>query len=1277
MYIFCHNITYLFISFRTMSGIQPILVDLVDSDDEDNTARSNGAAAAAANPFPTLPPGIRRLDPNRDAVRTKSRFDLTKIGEKKPFFQLVHVSEQEAAKLHWHIKEMGGTCKQSNDEQYNPEGHFLAIGRHGSGGGAARRANKEPTPLFPKVIGYLASGKPVVTSEFIYDCADQKTILDPEPYVAKYTKKSREYVKKLGKPLFSDWSATVILSDPVKRNGFEKVLEAGGAKVQKYINSRYLMSAPPHKLTQLTHVFTEPAMLRNAEFDNFMNSRRRGNWAMGVYSFYYIVKFAVDPENPREQLDYFLIDNPKLLSVLHNPKTNRGRRSQVAGPVRHTPSAAGRIRVGAKVPRVDEVIQIDSSDDDDDESRRHKKPKRVQRKRVVRRIAPVEDVKTEFIDLTGEEAREVDAAAGDDVQIIEPGPARAAEKAAEIVVILSSSEDDAGTSDDDEQTARNRAKKYDNVQFPAPIKIKVEQEEETPMDVDAEKASQETAKDSQSEKVNESMEVSTENVSQETDKNAPSEIGGQTPPSSYDPDMTMDVSTREDTTTATDAQQDNVVDSQETVSQADTSTANGMPESGEEMQVESSSEKVVDSPKAPADELMSQQETVKEAPATTTAVEISDVDRLEKDKTEVEKVAPGAGGDNQNASELGEDTTLNDPEKEKEKEVELEVSQPSQASEATSVAARSGDPETTETSVAASTGEPEKTETSEPEKTETSEPEKTETSKEGAENTAQSEKEENRIPITKSVKDPKSLNHILALYLQRQRDTNECLDIENLKCRTLKYDAKGDESADGSKRQVKSDLMGPKDKGVMGKKERLFFFNIFEQSQEREDEIEEDRLLDNVKNLIIGQHANANLVDCNKYVSPDILSKLLIKYLLNCKSEGDDDDLELREMQEVLARKIHEMFHHLLFLHPPVIPVHRLAYARVFSLKERKQTEKKVTQETCQDMWNFVIHIVRRCRADVNDLGAHLALDLFILVLQKDLEYWWKHKDKPSASVESGSGGRSVEKPLVYILFDSSWMGDQLAPRVREFLRECGEIGSECRNPQLRSLTLKFISFAGLLSSLLDKSKDQLGLAPNTHKQQLAVLLLEEIDGGGDKMAEHKREVGLWWPMMLRPAWLGMCLSAAKLKREGINLGEGNMPDLTVGSLPSVLCMKDAFKKPDSDDDDMQDLERRLASITFDKSLSCYGYHVFQHSLYLCQTESKAKNPYKGMTRKLKRKDLEPDCPAIRLDSKLELPMETVTDSIKFFNSFRREIVAEPDKSVEGLAQMIKLRLAM
>ena len=42
-------------------------------------------------------------------------------------------------------------------------------------------------------------------------------------------------------------------------------------------------------------IFTEPMYLDDYYFKNFYNYKIRGNWKVGVYSYYYVYKYVADP----------------------------------------------------------------------------------------------------------------------------------------------------------------------------------------------------------------------------------------------------------------------------------------------------------------------------------------------------------------------------------------------------------------------------------------------------------------------------------------------------------------------------------------------------------------------------------------------------------------------------------------------------------------------------------------------------------------------------------------------------------------------------------------------------------------------------------------------------------------------------------------------------------------------------------------------------------------------------------------------------------------------
>ena len=64
-------------------------------------------------------------------------------------------------------------------------------------------------------MGELAR-KPIVRPAYINDSLDAGTFLDPEKYIADYTRKARQHVRSPTKPFFSGWCATVILHNPIR-----------------------------------------------------------------------------------------------------------------------------------------------------------------------------------------------------------------------------------------------------------------------------------------------------------------------------------------------------------------------------------------------------------------------------------------------------------------------------------------------------------------------------------------------------------------------------------------------------------------------------------------------------------------------------------------------------------------------------------------------------------------------------------------------------------------------------------------------------------------------------------------------------------------------------------------------------------------------------------------------------------------------------------------------------------------------------------------------------
>ncbi len=1125
------------------------------------------------------------------------------------YFQLVQCREQEAKKLHTCIKHFGGICKPTGDDLYNPEGTHLVVGTGGPKDPSGHKGSShKPTPLVPKVISYLAAGKPVVRPEFVYDSADCGGLLDPEKYVAEYTRKSRDYVSALDRPFFGDWCATVILSDPLKRNAFEKVLEAGGARVQKHLNPRSLTTTPVARLRELNMVFTEPSILQNADFSNFLNSSQRGNWNIRVYSYYYFVRYAIDPESDQRRLDYFDIFNPKLLQVLHNPQQQdyyTKRRRYDGLQVVHTPNAAGRIHVGdpsnssssmtrRKLPKPRpgpvETIQLDSSDDEkedeDDDMEQPTRKKAVRMTKQMRRellarpdsSLPLEPV---IIDLTGDSDDEKKDDDDDgDIQIVDEVKRN---QRAELVTILESSsepEPESSDSDDEEEEEEeDKRERNDPVVIEKPMETKLEDK---------------------------SKEVRLEKES-----------------------STVAAKLREGET--------------------------GQKEVGEQVRMDSSAGLDAD---GRASMVASEETGVEKIDAITTAAESAGKETEDK-KIDLNGRAKVAGEQTE-ADEKGLLDTASEVEKVAGQEAEDEKMVTGTTSEDKLASRKHAQP---------SIRYEEKRHSKPPQK-------ETRTSEEINRPGIKAPQQAGPGPMLANTEDAALLGAVLSTYVHRQRDSNECIDLENLKCRTFRYDRRHDDRTGRKRSREKSNNLGAG--ASMKRIERLLFFDALEKEREDDDDgQDQDKVL---KSLLLFLPSLTDIVDCYTFPPADMMNKLLVKFLLDRKNEEATSGTDREPISLFLAKRIQAFFLHVLCLHPPVTERGRLYYARIFSLNFRKEGPTKQSSAVCRDVWHFCLHVLKRCSTDPSDVKAHLALELLLLVSQKDLEYWWKH-----VKATKDSGKDEQVKPFVSILFESTWMDNKVERRVRDFLKEC--ISNKTPgNPMLHGMALKFLAMAALLASSVDKEKNMATLSlKGSVKCRLANVVCEVLD----RQKEERRFV-LSWLMLLRPSWLGLSVSSAVLRRRM------SPAELTEGSLTDLLTLElDALTIGDEEEEERGEKteQRDLVALVLDKTLATFGYHVFHGVLAAHQNKSSKKGkkvqvPYSRMS-KLRPSDNREEM----LDSRVALSQSEVLSGIDLINAVHKEVAVErarreeregkveeeeqERKAVNALGQLLKSRLTI
>ena len=126
------------------------------------------------------------------------------------------------------------------------------------------------------------------------------------------TLSARERVKKEG-GMFRNWRAVVIIEDIKLQEIYRKILELGGAKVEKW-TSKHLSDLNPSQMKAITHLISHPNMLMNEDFQSFMTKNDQNDpysripTLAFIYVGDYLVKETIPPMEPYDLRQTAMVD---------------------------------------------------------------------------------------------------------------------------------------------------------------------------------------------------------------------------------------------------------------------------------------------------------------------------------------------------------------------------------------------------------------------------------------------------------------------------------------------------------------------------------------------------------------------------------------------------------------------------------------------------------------------------------------------------------------------------------------------------------------------------------------------------------------------------------------------------------------------------------------------------------------------------------------------------------------------------------------------------------
>ncbi len=418
--------------------------------------------------------------------------------------------------------------------------------------------------------------------------------------------------------------------------------------------------------------------------------------------------------------------------------------------------------------------------------------------------------------------------------------------------------------------------------------------------------------------------------------------------------------------------------------------------------------------------------------------------------------------------------------------------------------------------------------------------------------------------------DSAALRHALCAVIQRMHNYHESLDVCNLRTRTVRFDSRSDR-----RKTRRKSLPRHKSAVAMSRVDVEIIMGVVESSQD----------VTTLSHLLRSLEMLTTMVSTTMFPPSELLAKILHKLLLGGGGRG--------EYGAAMRKSVHQLFHRILFLHPPTSAQSRLVYLNAF------------TDGGTQDFWSVVVDLLAASGENEN-----VVMDIVLTVLQRDLEFWWKHRSEKEDEKET----------LIFALF--AHKDCEVEKRV-EFLFKNTKLDS--------SALLQLTALIALLCSSVDKRRNATSLRK---RDSLKAKLARALARGTRHNMDDGRQV-LRVLYRLRPAWLSMMVASALLDlREPV----GNLSE--------------AMEKLKLDVEQIWNRECVLSSLMVDKMLATFHYNVIHRAVAL---KGSSKIPFKQIAKfpKITGKQQSSSSSSqdfVRLESNLTLEKKDVVSSLEAIN---------------------------
>ena len=437
--------------------------------------------------------------------------------------------------------------------------------------------------------------------------------------------------------------------------------------------------------------------------------------------------------------------------------------------------------------------------------------------------------------------------------------------------------------------------------------------------------------------------------------------------------------------------------------------------------------------------------------------------------------------------------------------------------------------------------------------------------------------------VIPSLEDRKMIVECIKKFSNQLSQSSSCIDTGDMRSKTIRYAAKGDKS---EKRVQKAQSFDSTTTYTM--------VELYNNEENGGNDTDYLMAVDMVKT------ATSHI----SYPPKMALKKIFQRCILNFNGE------------EALVHAAHELFNHVLHLHPPCHRVSRAYYLEVFQNRPRE----------------IVLEQLQR----VQYLSSRVALEIILSTIQMDLEYYWKH---PNACKDEG---------LLVLGLCHNGSAHKIDQDIKTFIDLSGD------NDSVQSKFVRRITtLLSLYASMRDKKSNSGYInATGGQKYKIALTLCKDF------YARHESPERLMAKLsLIRPSWLALSV-AAHLEK---SLEDVIFPQDENGiKISQVLALETHSQR-----------QKLLKLFIIRKLFGIYFYHNIHW--ILCLTQKLLENDVPPRFEHLKSDEkVEGDAneQVFTLDNKITFSVEGLVENMKALG----EIIQSQEEVVDLQALFLKMQ---